>query len=206
MAEDAAIQIAYNRKALGQLVAFYRVFCVLLLPMIVFLGGGAIHLTLTKSWPNRLLGSLGLLEVVLLAALLPYFFGYVSTLRQAFQRNEPAMTANKTGVVDHASGYRVGQIAWDEIQRMGPWTREVRLLSNRFFKTPIIAKHRFFVIALKDRAYLERLPRFTSFCLKMDTNHGQGRWLLVPEYLLEITSDEVMTRLNRFYTTQVRGY
>ncbi len=98
---------------------------------------------------------LGLLEVGVLMIGIPYFSGYVSSLRRAFQRNEPAMILNKTGLVDYASGYMVGQLAWDEIQSMYPWTREHRLLPNRFFRTPIIAKHRFFCVVLKEKAYLK---------------------------------------------------
>jgi hypothetical protein len=205
VAEDAAIQIAYNRRMLGQLVVFYRVFCILLLPMIVFLGGGAIHLTLIKSWPNRLLGLLGLLEVGVLVIGVPYFFGYVSSLRRAFQRNEPAMIINRTGIVDHVSTYMVGQIAWDEIQRIGPWTRERRLIPNPFLKTPLISKYRFVAIVMKDKAYLERLPRLKSLQLRIDANACYGRQLLVPENFLEINADELLTRLNDFYMKEVRG-
>lgn len=51
MAEGIAIQIAYDRKALGRLIAVYSVLCILLLPMIIFLGGGFFYSGLTMSWP-----------------------------------------------------------------------------------------------------------------------------------------------------------
>ena len=205
MAEGIAIQIAYDRKALGRLIAVYSVLCILLLPMIIFLGGGFFYLGLTMSWPNRILSILGLLEAGVLVIGTPYLLSYLSTLQRSLRLGEPAFIINRTGIVARASGYMVGQLAWDEIQKMYLWTDERCLISNRLFKTRIIAKYRMIVIVMKDKSYLERLPPFTAFQIKIDNRCKNGKLVLVPEYLLEITSGELMAQLNRFYTAEVRG-
>ena len=205
MAEDAAIQIAYDRKALSRLIALYGVLCVALLPMITLLGWAFFHFMMAKNWPNRILGFLGLLEAGVLVVGIPYLFSYLSILRRSLRLGEPAFIINRTGIVARASGYMVGQLTWDEIQKMYLWTDERRLMSNRLFKTRIIARYRMIVIVMKDKSYLERLPRFTAFQIKIDNRCKNGELVLVPEYLLEITSDEVMAQLNRFYIAEVRG-
>ncbi len=205
MAEDAAIQIAYNRKALSRLIVLHAVLCVALLPMTAFLGWAFFDFVMAKGWPNRILGFLGLFEIGVLIAGTPYLVSYLSTLRRSLRLGEPALVINRTGIVARASGYMVGQLAWDEIQKMHLWTDERRLISNRFFKTRIIARYRMIVIVMKDKSYLQRLPRVTAFQIKIDNRCRNGGLVFVPEYLLEITSDEVMTRLNAYYIAEVRG-
>ena len=129
----------------------------------------------------------------------------MTTLRRGLLYNDPAIVINKDGIVDNASGYMVGQIAWHEIERMHPWSMEARFLQNRFFKTPIIARHPGFVIVFKNKAYLERLPQTKSFWMRVDHITGYGKWLFVPGSLLGVTPDELMRRLNSFYIAEVRG-
>lgn len=200
MAENAEISIPYNRRTLAWLAAIYSVFCVIALAGSFLFAGGTVYLALTRSWFSLL----GLLETIVVGACVPYFLGATSTLWRGLRCGEPAIVINKAGIVDHASTYMVGQLAWDEIQRMHPWTMERRVLPNRFFKMPI-ARHPGFVIVLKDKAYLERLPRTKAFQIKIDNFTGHGRWIFVPGTYLDITPGELMTQLNRFYIAEVRG-
>lgn len=206
MAEVAEIHVAYNRQMLGRLIVLYGVLCILCLPMFVLMSGGSLYFLFTENWPVRLFGLLGLFVATLVAIAIRHFFDYVARLWQGLRQGEPAIIINGIGIVDNISAYPAGQLAWSEIERMYPWTSEARLLSNRFFKTPILAKRRFIVIKMKDTTYLKRLPWFQSFWIRVDNYYGRGQWILVPESYLEITADELMQRLNRFYTTQVRGY
>lgn len=202
MAEDAVVEIAYNRKMLGRLMALYGILCVINLSMAIFLGGLTIYLALTRSWFSLL----SLLVASAAGFTVPYFFGLVTTLGRGLLHSNAAIVVNRSGIIDNASGYIVGQIAWHEIQRMHPWTIEFQLLPNRFFKTPTFARHPGFVIVFKDKAYLERLPYTKSLWIRIDSVTGGGSWLFVPGRFLGVTPDELMRQINRFYTTQVRGY
>ena len=200
MAENAEISIPYNQRTLTWLAAIYSVLCVIAIVGSFLFAGETVYLALTRSWFSLL----GLLETIVVGTCVPYFLGAVSTLWRGLRFGEPAIVINKVGIVDHASTYMVGQLAWDEIQRMHPWTMERRVLPNRFFKTPI-ARHPGFVIVLKDRAYLRGLSQIKSFWIKVDDITGRGRWLFVPAKSLGVTPGELMAQLNRFYIAEVRG-
>ena len=200
MNEDAAISISWNRRMLARLVALYTVLCIIILPGIILFLGGTIYLALTKSWFSLL----GLLETSVIIACLPFLLYYVSTLWRSLRQGEPAIIINKTGIADHVSNYMVGQLAWNEIQRMHPWTLEYRLLPNRFYKMPVVARHPGFVIVLKDKTYLQRLPRSKVLQIKIDNVGDNGRWIFISENFLDVTADELVRRINQFYTTQVR--
>ena len=88
---------------------------------------------------------------------------------------------------------------------MHPWTLEFRLLPNRYFRTPVLAKHRGVVIILKENYLLKQAPWLKPLWLRLRDKRGRYHWIFVPEKMIETSPEEMVERINHFYTTQVRG-
>jgi len=134
---------------------------------------------------------------------------WVGTLGRGLRRRGTALVINQEGIVDNASDYTLGQLTWGEIEKMYPWDWKTWLLVNRPSKMPVLTKERGIVIVFKDEIDFEpryrNKPWITRSAYKEKLGRGRKRWIFIPDVLLTVTADELMTRLNDFYTTQVRG-
>lgn len=134
---------------------------------------------------------------------------WVGVLWRGLRRQEAAIVVNQSGVVDNASEYVLGQLSWDEIEKMYPYDWNSRLLLNWWKRMPVISKQRGIAVVVKDGIDLQHLVHGKSRLIRSLTRQwyvsGRGRWLFIPEMVLAVTADELMKSLNDFYTTQVRG-
>ena len=75
---------------------------------------------------------------------------------------------------------------------------------------PIIFRQRGLVIMLKEsadlRPLLENKPRSGRWIGREWYQPGKRRWLFVPEAVLPMSAEDLMTQLNKFYIAEVRGY
>jgi|GEM_PF-7074042 len=128
---------------------------------------------------------------------------------RGLRRQGAALVVNQAGLVDNASEYALGQLTWDEIEKMYPWDWNSRLLVGWWRIMPIISKQRGIVVILKDGVNFQHLLRSKSKIIRLLSKQwyvaGRGRWLFIPEMVLTVTADEMMTQLNRFYSAEVRG-
>lgn len=151
----------------------------------------------------------GLLMICLLAMLRTcddynYWFG---VLRSCLKRQGTALAVNRDGIIVNATGYPLGQLFWNEIEKMYPAEETLRLLAIGWKRMPVISRQRGLVVLLKDGT------DFQSRCgshwrigsaFRNKSCRGKNRWLFIPEMMLTTTADDVMMRLNEFYTAQVR--
>ena len=122
-----------------------------------------------------------------------------------YVRSKPAVVVTKDGPSFNACDLLYGRIAWHEIERMQPWTRERRLFANRLFRTPAAYQDKGVVIIFKEHLLVRRKPWMRKMLLKGETAAEPGKWMFLPENLLEVPAEEFIRRVNRFYTAQVRG-
>ncbi len=133
---------------------------------------------------------------------------WAGILGRALRRRGNAFAVNKLGVVDNATDYAFGQLAWNEIEKMYPWSWTTRLLGNRWKQMPVICTERGIVIVLKDNADLRARVQNKSWIRRsaFEAEFAQGRrWFFVPEAVLPVTASDLMKQINEFYMTQVRA-
>lgn len=134
---------------------------------------------------------------------------WVGDLWRGLKRKNPAFIINQTGIVDNASNFCLGQLTWDEIQKMYPWDWNSRLILNWWTKMPITIKQRGVVILLKDgvdfQHRVRRNPWIVRLLMKGWCMKERKRWLFIPEMLLDVTAEEFMQGINSFYISQVRN-
>ena len=122
------------------------------------------------------------------------------------KRRGAALVVNHTGIVDNATEYVLGQIAWAEIEKMYPSVLATPLLTN-WWKMPTVDRQRGVVVVLKDgvdfHSRTGRRARFVKSALNTRFGPDKSRWLFIPEMLLATTAGDVIRRLNEFYVTQV---
>ncbi len=154
-------------------------------------------------------------EYVVMAIILITFANFLEYVRWAgilgrtLRRRGSAFAVNKLGIVDNSTEYAFGQLTWGEIEKMYPWSWTTRLFGNRWQKMPVICTERGVVIVLKDNADLlartQNKPwiRRSSF----EAEFAQGRrWFFVPEAVLPITANDLISQINRYYTAEIRGH
>ncbi len=148
----------------------------------------------------------------LVYALLPSYFGtmqWVGVLVRGLKRADEAVCVNQKGLVDNASGYALGQLAWDEIEKMYPSDLDIRLFASWWDRMPVISKQRGVVVMLKDGVDFQRClrgkPKLIQSLSRPWYAAGRRRWLFIPEMALAVTADELMTRLNAFYIAEMRS-
>ena len=197
------IAFDFDRAKMGRRLATYSA---------ILLGGFAfmfLGLPLSHSVGTGWEWSILALTLLVVMHVLPYLL-WVGIITRGLRRKGAAIIVNQIGIIDNASDYTLGQLGWEEIEKMYPWDWKSRLLSDRWEKMPVLSKERGIVVELKDGVDLQRLllgkPRFIRSLTRPWYVGGRGRWLFIPEMVLTVTADDLMTRLNDFYTTQVRGY
>ncbi len=150
-----------------------------------------------------------LVPILFIAVHTTSYAQWIGVLGRGLKRSGSAVIVNRDGVVDNASDYALGQLTWAEIEKMYPWDWKTWLLVNKPSKMPVLSKERGIVIIFKDEVDFE--PRFrgkpwiTRSAYKEKLGRGRKRWVFIPDALLTVTADELMTRLNDFYRTQVKG-
>lgn len=199
------ISFDFDRAKMRRRLAAYSA---IFLGGIVFLAvsGGLVLSRVGKGW----VGWLVLVLIYVVGVHVIESARWVGALGRGLRRQEPALAINETGVVDNASDIAPGQLAWNEIEKMYPSEWKLRLLLDWWRRMPVISKQRGIVVILKDDVNFQRCllgkPRFTQWLTRPWYVGGRGRWLFIPEIVLTVSADELMLRLNDFYTTQVRGY
>ena len=159
----------------------------------------------TTGWPKLLVT---LLTGFVIVQAMDYV-EYIGLLSRGLGKKIPAVVINQIGIQDNASKFSLGQLAWSEIEKMYPCDCKSRLLANRWRKMPVIFKQHGITIILKDSADLRHLqankPRWVQKLSQEWYRPRNGRWLFIPEMLLDTPAIEVMERLNQFYVAEVRG-
>jgi hypothetical protein len=151
--------------------------------------------------------ALGLMWVIVTHSI--QYATWVGALSRGLRRKTPAVVVNRDGIVDNASPYALGQLGWDEIEKMYPGDWTVRLFGGRSRRMPVINKQRGIAVILKDGVDLQRClvgkPKFVRSMARPWYARERGRWLFIPEMMLTVPADELMRQINHFYTTQVLG-
>lgn len=164
---------------------------------------------LSRAGGTGWLRALAILVIIAFEVRLVEGAWWVGVLSRGIRRKDAAIVVNDNGVVDNASVYALGELAWNEIEKIYPSDWNSRLIPN-WKKTPVISRQRGIVVILKDSANLQRLllakPRLTRLLSKQWYVSGRRRSLFIPEAMLTVSADELMRRLNLFYVTEVRGH
>lgn len=160
------------------------------------------------------LGRLTWREGLLLAFVIVAFPAYQENTRwmdlllSGLRRRGAALVIDPAGIVDNATEYALGQIAWSEIEKMHTGVWATPLLTN-WWKMPAVDRQRGVVVVLKDGIDFHSRAgagsKLARAALKSQLWQGRGRWLFVPEMLLATTADDVIKQLNKFYIAQVKG-
>ena len=133
----------------------------------------------------------------------------VAIISGGLRKKVPAIVVDHGGVADNASQFALGQLAWDQIEKMYPWTWIMRLFENRWLRMPAIYTERGFVIVLKNNPDLTAQIQSKSWIKRtpFEVEWARGRrWLFVPEAVLPVTVNALMEQINKFYIAEVRGY
>ncbi len=133
----------------------------------------------------------------------------IAIISSGLKKKMPAIIVDHAGLVDNASVFAVGQLAWDQIEKMYPKSWTMRLFKNRWLRTPVIYNGRGVLIILKDNGDLQARIQSKSWLKKtsFETGFARGRrWLFIPEMVLPITAYDLMSQINKFYVAEVRGY
>ena len=200
------IAFEFDRPKMRRRLAAYSVILLGGLGLVTLLGlfSSSHHGSAGRSWTWWLvLVLMALLEVRLLDYVL-----WVGVLIRGLRRQKAAFVVNEAGIIDNASESAVGQLAWGEIEKMYPSNWNSRLLLNWWKRMPVISRQRGVVVVLKDDVDLQHClagkSKLVRSLMRQWYESGRGRWLFIPEMAIAVTADEMMTRLNDFYATQVR--
>lgn len=134
---------------------------------------------------------------------------WLGICRRGLRRKGTALVVNQAGIVDNASEYILGQLNWDEIEKMCPWDWNSRLFVNWWRRMPIISRQRGVMVIFKAGVDFSPRLRDKSWIIRSSFSdrftRGRERWIFIPDALLTVTADELMVQLNRFYIAEVRG-
>ena len=94
------------------------------------------------------------ISILLILLQLLDFAPYGGVLHRGLRKRLPAVVINQIGIVDNSSQFALGQLEWDQIEKMYPYEIKSRLIINWWTKMPVIFRQRGVAIILKDSADL----------------------------------------------------
>jgi len=195
MSEENAVVINFNPKTRKQDIIAWS--AMLLIPFVYF--------TLWAHFrpPDNSLLGVAVFIVMLLILLVHTLVFAVFTFRvRRYRFHKWAFRVTKTGIEDNVSGYELGQLAWDDIDRMWSTTEESVRRRNRFVRTPVARTESFLIIHLKEAKEDQASKQRTGV---WNSSRRRPEHLRLPETDLEMPISEVLRRLNEFYIKEVRS-
>ncbi len=111
-------------------------------------------------------------------------------------QNAPALIVDKDGIIDNASNYGLGRIAWAEIEGVITAIRYAPNINKTFPGIAIVLKNK--------KMLLQKKPKILAMWMEAENEIREKRQVFIPQGRIDVSVDELVAQINEFRAGIVR--